>query len=87
MLGNVMEFCLDYSDGGTYIVPENQPVVDPKGVDLTSAKISASNYKYHIMRGGSIDETRLYSTLRSRFADHENNNADDYGFRVICTAE
>ena len=87
MLGNVMEFCLDYSDGGTYIVPENQPVVDPMGVDLASAKSSASNYKYHIMRGGSIDETRLYSTLRSRFADHENNNADDYGFRVICTAE
>ena len=83
--GNVMEFCLDYSDGYSYKVPEIQPVLNPKGVEMTEAKVSKSGYKYHVMRGGSYNKERRYLTTRSRFSDHENNNADDYGFRIICT--
>lgn len=83
--GNVMEFCLDYSDGYSYKVPEIQPVLNPKGVEMTEAKVSQSGYKYHVMRGGSYKKERRYLTTRSRFSDHENNNADDYGFRIICT--
>ena len=83
--GNVMEFCLDYSDGYSYKVSEIQPVSNPVGVDLTEAKVSQSGYKYHVMRGGCYTKTRHYSTVRSRYSDHENNNADEYGFRVICT--
>ncbi|MBQ3097503.1 MAG: SUMF1/EgtB/PvdO family nonheme iron enzyme, partial [Kiritimatiellae bacterium] len=51
MCGNVMEYCLDYSDGFTYKVPENPPALDPKGVDMTNAKVSNAGYKYHVMRG------------------------------------
>ena len=85
-LGNAYEHCRDYTDDAAYSYSET-PDVDPKGVSRDSAANgsgSSSNYKKHIARGGSIDKTRTYSTVRSRFSFHENAQPAA-GLRVICT--
>ena len=85
VLGNVWEFCRDYTDNGLYTYTDN-PVENPTGtVDRDNAKDSSDRPK-HIARGGShISYSRYYCSLRSRLSAHENQQANTYGYRVICT--
>ena len=89
-LGNVREFCRDYSNDAPYATNgnEGEPELNPMGIDCNEAASgtgSSSSYKKHIARGGTYEQDRLYSTLRSRFSLHENEQNGDLGFRVICT--
>ncbi len=84
MLGNVFEFCRDYSSDSTYSWPEGV-AVNPTGVTEAEAAKTSQNIVKHIIRGGSVSNGRTYITLRSRFSAGKYSRNEAYGFRVICT--
>ena len=87
VLGNVMEFCSDFSSDSTYCWPEESPAINPMGVNEDDAAITSAGLKKHVLRGGSVGNGRTDITLRSRFSSGAYTRGDAYGFRVICTAE
>ena len=84
-LGNVLEACSDFSADSTYVWPDDEIVHNPLGVAQDNAAATEQGIKKHIFRGGSIDNARTYSTLRSRFSVGAYTQNIDFGFRVICT--
>ena len=84
-LGNVLEACSDFSDDSTYVWPDDEIVRNPVGIAESFASVTSQGIKKHIFRGGSIDNSRTYSTLRSRFSVGAYTQNSAYGFRVICT--
>lgn len=84
MLGNVKEFCSDYSNDSTYSWPEGV-AVNPTGVTEAEAAKTGQNIVKHILRGGDFSSGRTYITLRSRFSAGKYTRNLEYGFRVICT--
>ena len=88
MLGNVCEFCRDYSDDNPCSYEET-PKADPMGPvgrsHAATGNGSASGYVKHIARGGSFDLPPSRSSLRSRQSRHENLQGKGLGFRVVCT--
>ena len=84
-LGNVLEPCSDFSDDSTYGWPDDEIVRNPVGIAESEASVTVQGIKKHIFRGGSIDNARTYSTLRSRFSVGAFTQNRAYGFRVICT--
>jgi len=84
VLGNVFEFCSDFSSDKTYSWPEG--VADnPTGVAEKDAAKTTNGIAKHIIRGGSITQGRTDCTLRSRFSAGAYTQNASYGFRVICT--
>ena len=84
-LGNVLEACSDFSADSTYVWPDDEIVRNPVGIAESFASVTSQGIKKHIFRGGSIDNSRTYSTLRSRFSVGAYTQNSAYGFRVICT--
>ena len=84
-LGNVLEACSDFSADSTYVWPDDEIVHNPLGVAQENAAATEQGIKKHIFRGGSIDNARTYSTLRSRLSVGAYTQNIDFGFRVICT--
>jgi formylglycine-generating enzyme required for sulfatase activity len=84
-LGNVLEACSDFSADSTYVWPDDEIVHNPLGVAQDNAAATEQGTKKRIFRGGSIDNARTYSTLRSRFSAGGHTQNIDFGFRVICT--
>ena len=84
MLGNVKEFCSDYSNDSTYSWPEGV-AVNPTGVTEAEAAKTGQNIVKHILRGGDFSSGRTYITLRSRFSAGKYTRNLENGFRVICT--
>ena len=86
-LGNINEWCLDWSNGGDHTwTSKTEPEVDPEGIPKASATFSAGGVGMHIVKGGSYAETRtiMHSGYRSKkYASNEGAT----GLRVCCPAD
>lgn len=85
VLGNVHEACRDFSSDSTYVWPEVEIAYNPTGVSEADAAATNQGIKKHILRGGSVGNSRTACTLRSRYSAGAYTQNDYYGFRVICT--
>lgn len=87
ILGNVLEFCSDYSSDAPYSWPEDpeEVVFNPKGVALENAAKTEGGAVKHIQRGGSIYTDHTQCSLRSRFSAGKTTADKDHGFRLFCT--
>ena len=85
-LGNINEWCLDWSNGGDHTwTSKTEPEVDPEGIPKASATFNGGN-GMHIIKGGSFGESRIimHSGYRSKkYADREGAN----GLRVCCPVD
>jgi formylglycine-generating enzyme required for sulfatase activity len=85
VLGNVLEACRDFSSDSTYVWPDDEIAYNPTGVSEADAAATNQGIKKHILRGGSVGNSRTACTLRSRYSAGAYTQNDYYGFRVICT--
>lgn len=85
VLGNVLEACRDFSNDSTYVWPEDEIAYNPTGVSEADAATTNQGIKKHILRGGSVGNSRTACTLRSRYSAGAFTQNNYYGFRVICT--
>lgn len=87
MVGNMNEWCLDWSDGNDYAwTSKTEPEINPAGVPFSSITLSAAGNGYHIIRGGAYSQSRV--NLHSAYRDWEiGSSTGNVTTRVVCPAE
>lgn len=87
MVGNMNEWCLDWSDDGDYAwTSKTEPEVNPAGLPFSSISLDSTGNGKHIVRGAAYGQTRTYlhSAYRSSVIGSSTGNVS---IRVVCPAE
>ena len=87
MLGNMLEWCLDFSNGGDYgWKSKTEPEIDPQGVPFSEITLDKWGNGQHIVRGGAYNRTRTHMTVCYR-DENIGSSTGNAGARICCPAE
>ena len=85
-IGNMWEWCLDWSDGNDYAwTSTDTPEVDPQGVPKSAVTLDQYGNGEHIIRGGSFNASRTRSASGTRSKENCSSTGSA-GARICCLA-